>query len=188
MTELHLIGYARVSTLGQSLEQQLDRLAAIGCQRIFEEKLSGANRDRPQLNRLLDHLRPGDVVVVTRLDRLARSTGDLLQIAERIKALGAGLRSLAEPWADTTTPSGRMVLTVFAGIADFERALINERTSVGRAAAKARGVRFGPKPSLTPEQIAHARKLQEAGQAVSQIAGLFQVHRATVYRALAQQP
>lgn len=111
--------YARVSTIGRSLEQQLDRLGSLGCQRIFEEKLSGVNRDRPQLNRLPDHLRPGDVVVVTRLDRLARSIGDLLQIAERIKVLGAGLRSLAEPWADTTTPAGRMVVTVFAGIADL---------------------------------------------------------------------
>lgn len=186
MSEYHLIGYARVSTEGQSLEHQLDRLGSLGCQRIFEEKLSGANRDRPQLNRLLDHLRAGDVVVVTRLDRLARSTGDLLQISERIRSLGAGLRSLAEPWADTTTPAGRMILTVFAGIADFERALINERTSTGRAAAKARGVRFGPKPSLNPAQIAHARDLQAQGQSVSQIASLFQVHRATIYRALSQ--
>lgn len=188
MTEPHVIGYARVSTHGQSLDQQIDRLTSLGCQRIFEEKMSGANRERPQLNRLLDHLRAGDVVVVTRLDRLARSTGDLLQIAERIKALGAGLRSLAEPWADTTTPAGRMVLTVFAGIADFERALINERTSAGRIAAKAKGVRFGPKPSLTAGQIAHARELLNQGQSVSHVAGLFQVHRSTVYRALAPQP
>lgn len=186
MNEQHLIGYARVSTEGQSLELQIERLSSLGCQRIFEEKASGANRDRPQLKCLLDHLRSGDVVVVTRLDRLARSTGDLLQIAERLKTLGAGLRSLAEPWADTTTPAGRMVLTIFAGIADFERALINERTSSGRAAAKARGVRFGPKPSLSPDQIAHARQLQDQGQPISQIARLFQVHRATVYRALSQ--
>lgn len=124
---------------------------------------------------------------MTRLDRLARSTGDLLQLAEQIKFLRAGLRSLAEPWADTTTPAGRMILTVFAGIADFERALINERISVGRAAAKARGVRFGPKPSLTSDQIAHAKELLSQGQPVSQIARLFQVHRSTVYRALSQQ-
>lgn len=167
MNEQHLIGYARVSTEGQSLESQIERLSSLGCQRIFEEKSSGANRDRPQLKCLLDHLRSGDVVVVTRLDRLARSTGDLLQMAEQIKTLGAGLRSLAEPWADTTTPAGRMVLTIFAGIADFERALINERTSSGRAAAKARGIRFGPKPSLSPDQIAHARQLQDQGQPIS---------------------
>jgi DNA invertase Pin-like site-specific DNA recombinase len=110
-----------------------------GCTRIFEEKVSGAKLDRPEPGRLLDHLRAGDVVTVTRLDRLARSTRDLLEIAARIKEAGAGLRSLAEPWADTTTPAGRMVLTVFAGIADFERSLIVERTSAGQIAAKARG-------------------------------------------------
>mgnify|MGYP000069428428 CR=1 FL=1 len=132
------IGYARVSTQGQELEQQRIALGQNGCQRIFEEKVSGAKQDRPELSRLLDHLRPGDVLTVTRLDRLARSTTDLLHIAERLKTLGAGLRSLAEPWADTTSPAGRMVLTIFAGIADFERSLIGERTSAGRAAAPGR--------------------------------------------------
>lgn len=140
------IVYARVSTQGQGLEQQRIALGQNGCQRIFEEKVSGAKRDRPELSRLLDHLRPGDVLTVMRLDRLARSTTDLLHIAERLKILGAGLRSLAEPWADTTSPAGRMILTVFAGIARFEHSLIGERTSGGRAAAKAKGVRFGPKP------------------------------------------
>ena len=133
------IGYARVSTRGQDLDAQRAALGAAGCVRIFEEKASGAKRDRPELVRMLDHLRAGDVVTITRLDRLARSTADLLAIAERIKEAGAGLRSLAEPWADTTTPAGRMVLTVFAGIADFERSLIVDRTSAGRIAAKARG-------------------------------------------------
>jgi len=130
-------------------------------------------------------LRAGDVVTVTRLDRLARSTRDLLEIAERIKEAGAGLRSMAEPWADTTTPAGRMILTVFAGIADFERSLIVERTSTGRIAAKARGVRFGPKPSLSAEQIAHARQLVEQdGRPVAEVAKLLGVHRATLYRVL----
>ena len=118
------IGYARVSTRGQNLDQQRAALSAAGCIRIFEEKASGTKSDRPELARLLDHLRHGDVVTITRLDRLARSTGDLLAISERIGAAGAGLRSLAEPWADTTTPAGRMILTVFAGIADFERSLM----------------------------------------------------------------
>ena len=180
------IGYARVSTQGQDLEQQRIALGQNGCQRIFEEKVSGARQDRPELGRLLDHLRPGDLVIVTRLDRLARSTTDLLHIAERLKTMGAGLRSLAEPWADTTSPAGRMVLTIFAGIADFERSLISERTSAGRASAKAKGVRFGPKPVLTPEQIAHARQLINGGQAVSEVARLLGVHRATLYRALPQ--
>jgi DNA invertase Pin-like site-specific DNA recombinase len=180
-----LIGYARVSTQGQDLAQQRATLRQGGCARIFEEKVSGAKRDRPELIHMLDHLREGDVVTVTRLDRLARSTRDLLEIAERIKEAGAGLRSLAEPWADTTSPAGRMVLTVFAGIADFERSLIAERTSAGRLAAKARGVRFGPKPALSPDQIAHARHLiNKDGKTVVEVAGLLKVHRATLYRAL----
>jgi len=145
----------------QDLTNQREQLAAAGCSRIFAEKVTGTRRDRPELARLLDHLRPGDVVTVTRLDRLARFTRDLLDIAERIQAAGAGLRSLAEPWADTTSPAGRMVLTVFAGIAEFERELIRERTKHGREAAKARGVKFGPPPTLTAAQIAHARELIE---------------------------
>ena len=182
-----LIGYARVSTQGQDLAQQRAKLSDIGCQRIFEEKVSGAKRDRPELGRLLDHLRAGDVVTVTRLDRLARSTSDLLHIAERIKDTGAGLRSLAEPWADTTSPAGRMVLTIFAGIADFERSLIGERTSAGRVAALARGVRFGPRPALSAEQIVHARRLiEEEERPVSEAARILNVHRATLYRALAR--
>lgn len=182
-----LIGYARVSTQGQDLAQQRAKLSDIGCLRIFEEKVSGAKRDRPELGRLLDHLRAGDVVTVTRLDRLARSTSDLLHIAERIKDTGAGLRSLAEPWADTTSPAGRMVLTIFAGIADFERSLIGERTSAGRVAALARGVRFGPRPALSAEQIVHARRLiAEEGLSVSEASRILNVHRATLYRALAR--
>lgn len=182
-----LIGYARVSTQGQNLEQQRVMLGQYGCQRIFEEKVSGARIDRLQLERLFDHLRAGDIVVVTRLDRLARSTTDLLHIAEKIKKIGAGLRSLAEPWVDTTSPAGQMVLTIFAGIADFERALIGERTSAGRAAAKARGVRFGPKPVLTPEQLSHARQLiAEEQRPVAEAARLLGVHRATLYRALSR--
>ena len=182
-----LIGYARVSTQGQDLAQQRETLSAMGCQRIFEEKVSGAKRDRPELGRLLDHLRTGDVVTVTRLDRLARSTSDLLHIAEQINDSGAGLRSLAEPWADTTSPAGRMVLTIFAGIADFERSLIGERTSAGRAAALARGVRFGPRPALSAEQIVHARRLiEEEGRPVTEAARILNVHRATLYRALAR--
>jgi DNA invertase Pin-like site-specific DNA recombinase len=112
-----LIGYARVSTDDQDLSLQRAALQGTGCTRTYEEKISGAKRDRPELIRMLDHIRAGDVVVVSRLDRLARSTRDLLEIAEQLKAAEAGLRSLHEPWADTTSPAGRMVLTVFAGIA-----------------------------------------------------------------------
>lgn len=181
-----LIGYARVSTQGQDTGQQRATLAAADCTRIFEETGSGANRDRPELLKMLAHLRQGDVVIVTRLDRLARSTIDLLHIGERLESAGAGLKSLAEPWADTTTPAGKMVLTIFAALADFERSLILERTSSGRAAAKARGVKFGPPPSLTAEQIAHARELIEReGKPVAAVARLLGVHRATLYRNLA---
>jgi DNA invertase Pin-like site-specific DNA recombinase len=179
-----MLGYARVSTDSQELIHQRNLLAAAGCARIYAEKISGAKRERPELARMLDHLRAGDVVVVARLDRLARSTRDLLEIAERIQAAGAGLRSLAEPWADTTTPAGRMVLTVFAGIAEFERELIRDRTRQGRALARTRGVRFGPKPKVSREQIAHALDLIEQGRTIREVAALVGVHRSTLYRAL----
>ena len=179
-----LIGYARVSTDDQTLDQQRAALKAAGCKRIFEEKASGAKRDRPQLAVLFDQLRAGDVVTITRLDRLARSTRDLLDIAERLDGAETGLRSLAEPWADTTSPAGRMVLTIFAGIAEFERSLIHERTSSGRAAAKAKGVRFGRPPALSAEQIALARQLIEDGQKPRAVAQVLKVHPATLYRAL----
>jgi DNA invertase Pin-like site-specific DNA recombinase len=125
-----------------------------------------------------------DVIVVSRLDRLARSTRDLLDIAEQLKEVGAGLRSLHEPWADTTSPAGRMVLTVFAGIAEFERALIQERTSAGRTSAKARGVRFGRPPKLAADQVALARRLIAEGTSVPEAARILKVHRTTMYRAL----
>ncbi|OJY02555.1 MAG: resolvase [Rhizobiales bacterium 63-22] len=179
-----LLGYARVSTDDQDLTNQRAELKAAGCTRIFAEKVTGAHAKRPELARMLDHLRAGDVVTVTRLDRLARNTRDLLDIAEHLNAKGAGLRSLAEPWADTTSPAGRMVLTVFAGIADFERALIASRTSAGRTAAMARGVRFGRRPTLTPEKLAHARRLIDEGHMASEAAELLGVHRATLWRAL----
>jgi DNA invertase Pin-like site-specific DNA recombinase len=179
-----LIGYARVSTEDQDLTVQRAALKEAGCRRVYEEKVSGARRDRPQLARLLDQLREGDVVVVYRLDRLARSTRDLLEIAELLRDAGAGLRSLGEPWADTTSPAGRMVLTVFAGIAEFERALIHQRTSAGRAAARRRGVRFGRPSKLAAEQIALARRLIEEGRSAREVARMFKVHRATLYRAL----
>lgn len=179
-----LIGYARVSTDDQDLRLQRIALKEAACLRIFEEKGSGAKRDRPELARLLDQIREDDVVVVTRLDRLARSTKDLLDIAEKLNGVGAGLRSIAEPWADTTSPAGRMVLTVFAGIAEFERALIHQRTSTGRIAAQARGVRFGRPPKLTTEQIALGQRLVGEGTSVREAAKLLKCHHATLYRAL----
>lgn len=178
------LGYARVSTDDQDLSLQLATLSGDGVRKVWKEKISGAKRDRPELARLLDQVREGDVLVVTRLDRLARSTRDLLSIAERLQESGAGLRSLAEPWADTTTAAGRMVLTIFAGIAEFERALIRERTSAGRRAAQARGVRFGRAPKLTEAQRDHARELLASGKRAAEVAALLSVHRSTLYRGL----
>ena len=180
-----LIGYARVSTDDQDLRLQRSWLGDAGCARFFEEKASGAKRDRPELARLLDQIREGDVVVVTRLDRLARSTKDLLDVAEKLNEAGAGLRSLAEPWADTTSAAGRMVLTIFAGIAEFERSLIHQRTTSGRVAAKARGVRFGRPAKLSADQIALGRRLTGEGTSVREAAKLLKCHHATLYRALA---
>ncbi len=182
-----LIGYARVSTDDQDLRLQRAALKEAGCNRTFEEKVSGAKRDRPELAKMIEQIRDDDTVVVTRLDRLARSTRDLLDIAEKLKEAGAGLRSLAEPWADTTSPAGRMVLTVFAGIAEFERELIHQRTSSGRVAAKARGVRFGRPPKLTPDQLALGQRLVDEGTSVREAAKLLKCHHATLYRALSAQ-
>jgi DNA invertase Pin-like site-specific DNA recombinase len=179
-----LLGYARVSTDDQNLGLQRAALRAAGCRRLYEEKALGVKRDRPELARLLDQLRDDDVVVITRLDLLARSTRGLLSVVKQIQDAKAGLRSLAEPWADTTSPAGRTVLTVFAGIAEFERALIHQRTSAGRVAARQRGVRFGRTPKLGPEQLAFARKLVDAGRPVREVAGVLKCHRTTLYRAL----
>lgn len=179
-----LIAYARVSTDDQNLDNQRATLRVAGCQLIYEEKISGAKRDRPELSRLLEHLREGDVVVVTRLDRLARSTRDLLELVEILQHANVGLRSLAEPWADTTSPSGKMVLTIFAGIAEFERALISERTSAGRHAAKMKGVRFGRPTKLSIEQIALGRRLISEGSSVRDTARILNCHHATLYRSI----
>ena len=177
-----LVGYARVSTLDQDLALQRRALREAGCRRLYEEKLSGARRDRPELARLLDQVRDDDVLVVTRLDRLARSTRDLLDVAERLREAGAGLRSLAEPWADTTSAAGRMVLTVFAGIAEFERELIRARTGEGRARAKAEGRKMGRPHKLTPHQQREARERRDQGESLSSIARSYNVHHATIGR------
>lgn len=179
------IGYARVSTHAQDLEDQRQQLAAAGCDRIFAEKVSGASSDRPELKRLLEHVRAGDVVTVTRLDRLARSTRGLLDLVDQLNRAGAGFRSLAEPWADTTSPAGKMVMTVMAGIAEFERSLIIERTQRGQQVARERGVKFGARPKLDKKQIQDAQARIAAGDSVAAVARQFNVHRSTLYRALA---
>ena len=178
------IGYARVSTEDQDLRLQLAALKDAKCRRVFQEKKSGSRADRPELRRMMEQLREGDTVVGWRLDRLARSTRDLLELCEEINGAGAGLRSICEPWADTTSPAGKMILTVFGGIAEFERALIRERTGAGRNAAMKRGVKFGRPPKLTQQKILLAARLADEGQTVPQIAETFGVHETTIYRCL----
>jgi DNA invertase Pin-like site-specific DNA recombinase len=176
------IGYARVSTLDQHLDLQLRALKKAGCTKIWREKVSGLNRQRPELQRLLDHLRSGDMVVVWKLDRIARSTRHLLEIMDTIRETGARFRSLSEPWADTTTTAGKMMMTIFAGIAEFERELIQERTAAGRIAAQKRGVRFGRPRKLNADQEKLARRLVSEGKGVPEIAHTFNVHPSTIYR------
>lgn len=176
------IGYARVSTTEQNLDLQLDALKKAGCGRIYQEKISGAKKERSELQRLLDQLRADDVVVVWKLDRLARSTHQLFDIVELIQEAKSSFQSLSEPWADTTTPGGKMIMTVFAGIAEFERDLIRERTGAGRVAAKQRGVRFGRPKKMNEEQKLLAKRLLEEDKSVSEIAKTFNVHKATIYR------
>lgn len=176
------IGYARVSTPDQSLDLQMQTLRKAGCKKIFREKISGASRERPELQRMLDQVREGDIIVVWKLDRLARSTRDLLDTMETIREAGGKFQSLSEPWADTTSHAGKMIMTVFAGIAEFERDLIRERTSAGRVAAQKRGVRFGRPRKLNPDQAKLAKRLLDEGKLVSEIAQTFGVHVATIYR------
>jgi DNA invertase Pin-like site-specific DNA recombinase len=176
------IGYARVSTGVQNLDLQLTALDEAGCKRIFQEKISGADRNRPELKRLLDQLRAGDTVIVWKLDRLARSTRDLLEVMETVRKSDASFQSLTEPWADTTTHAGKMIMTIFAGIAEFERDLIRERTNAGRVAAHHRGVRFGRPKKLTEGQQELAARLLQEGKSVSEVATIFKVHGATIYR------
>jgi DNA invertase Pin-like site-specific DNA recombinase len=144
-----IIGYARVSTDGQTLDAQQSALSAAGAERVFAEKISRAVTDRRQLARAIAALGAGDVLLVMRLDRLARSTRDLLKVLDAISKAQAGFRSLADAWADTTTPHGKLMITILGGLAEFERSLILARTSEGRARAQARGVAFGRKPKLT---------------------------------------
>ncbi|MBA3805843.1 MAG: recombinase family protein, partial [Acidobacteria bacterium] len=174
------IGYARVSTQEQNLDLQLLALKQAGCKRIFREKASGASRQRPEFLRMLDQIREDDTIVVWKLDRLARSTRDLLETMETIREAGARFQSLSEPWADTTTHAGKMIMTVFAGIAEFERELIRERTAAGRKAAQSRGVRFGRPRKLNAEQEKLARRLLGEGKPINEIARAFNVHVATI--------
>ena len=175
-------GYARVSTDGQSLAAQIAELKSAKCEKVFQEKISGARSDRKQLARLIAVLAKGDVLVVTRLDRLARSTRDLLNLLGAIAEKGAGLKSLRDTWADTTTAHGRLMLTVLGGLAEFERELIRRRTGEGRERAKARGVVLGRKPKLTNHQRREAIARREAGEILTDIARSYNVSHSTISR------
>lgn len=183
-----IYGYARVSTCGQTLAVQLDQLKAAGCDRVFEETASGARSDRRELKRVLRSLRNGDVLMVTRLDRLARSTLDLLKSLAIVADHGATFKSLAEPWADTATPAGRLILTVLGGLAEFERHLICDRTSEGRARAKANGVKFGRKPKLSPTERSDAMARRAAGEPASAVARSLNVSPSTIFRVRPPKP
>jgi len=177
-----IIGYARVSTEDQNLDGQLDALKAAGAERIFADKITGTARSRPELDRLLDQLRQGDVITVTKYDRLARSLRDLLDIVDTIQARGAGFRSLAED-IDTTTPAGRLVFHVFASIAQFERERISERTKEGLEAARKRGRVGGRPPALSAAQKIEVRRMRDVEmRPIPEIADLFKVSDKTIRR------
>jgi DNA invertase Pin-like site-specific DNA recombinase len=175
-------GYARVSTGGQSVDAQARQLRAAGAGTVFREVASGVAVDRPQLRRLLSQVAAGDVVMVTRLDRLARSTRDLLNTLAAITEKRAGFRSLGDVWADTTTAHGRLMLTVLGGLAEFERELIRIRTGEGRARAKANGKSLGRKPKLTRHQKEEAIRRHDEGESVHAIARTYNVSASTISR------
>jgi DNA invertase Pin-like site-specific DNA recombinase len=177
-----IIGYARVSTDGQSLEAQQASLRAAGAERIFSEKVSGAVTDRKALAKAMAALSEGDILLVTRLDRLARSTRDLLNVLDAVSKAGAKFRSLADAWADTTTPHGELMITILAGLATFERHLIKARTDEGRKRAQANGVRFGRPLKLTAFQIREALTRREAGEPLSDIGRSYGVSHSTISR------
>jgi DNA invertase Pin-like site-specific DNA recombinase len=178
-----IYGYARVSTDGQSVHAQVKQLRAARAEKVWRETASGAKTDRAQLRRVLDQLDAGDVLMVTRLDRLARSTRDLLNILATIAEKKAGFRSLGDRWADTTTSHGRLMLTVLGGLAEFERDLIRARTSEGRARAVANGVKLGRKPTLTPHQRREAiKRVNAEKETLGEIARSYNVSRWTISR------
>jgi DNA invertase Pin-like site-specific DNA recombinase len=181
-SKMAVLGYARVSTRDQHLTGQLAALKAAGCDHIYREKVSGVRADRPNLVKLMLALKEGDVVVVTKLDRLGRSTRELLDLIEQIGAARASFRSLGDPLFDTSSSQGRLLLAVLAAIASFERDLIRERTSEGRKRAMAEGKRFGRKPKLSDFQRAEALKRRGAGEKLAEIAKSYGVDISMISR------
>lgn len=177
-----VLGYARVSTQDQDLSTQLSSLKSARAETIFKEKISGVRADRPQLTKMVAALRRGDLVIVTRLDRLGRSVRELLNLLADFDKGGVGFKSLGDPWCDTTTPHGRLMLTVLGGLAEFERSLIISRTSEGRARAMANGVRFGRPRALDTFQMSEALRRRETGEPLSAIAMSYRVSAKTIGR------
>ena len=177
------IGYARVSTADQDLALQRDALAAAGCDRIFEDRASGAKADRPGLAQALSYARSGDVLAVWKLDRLGRSMSHLIATVSELEGRGVGLRSLTEQ-IDTTTPGGRLIFHVFGALGQFERDLIRERTRAGLKAAEARGRRGGRKPVVTEEKLRRARQLMAKGLTAREAAARIKVGKTALYNAL----
>src|ERR1700726_4129285 len=186
MTETHSqnrrLGYARVSTYGQTLDAQLEQLRGAGCSKIYREKVTGAHSDRRELLKMLYALAPGDVVTVTRIDRLARSTFDLFAIVKQIVDAKAQFRSLAEPWADTGTNTGRLMIAVLGGLADVERDLIRTRPAEGRSRAQKRGQHMGRPSKLTDAQKAEARRRRAEGATLAELARSYHVGKSTISR------
>ena len=177
-----IVGYARVSTDGQSLDAQLDELKQAGCERVFQEKISGTRSDRQELAKVMAKLDEGDILIVSRLDRLARSSRDLLNILHEVAAKRVTFRSIHDVWADTSTAHGQLMVTVLAGLAEFERSLIRARTGEGRARAMRDGVRFGRKPKLTAHQRQAALRRRENGETTTALARSFNVSHSTICR------
>jgi DNA invertase Pin-like site-specific DNA recombinase len=177
-----IYGYARVSTTSQDLASYLARLKAAGCEKIFREKITGTTAERPQLRQLIASLAPGDVVITPAVDRLSRDTTDLLVLAREMQCKGAGIRSLAEPFLDTTSDLAEIVFAILGVAANLERRRILERTARGRADAKAKGVKFGRKPKLTPHEQREVQQRLAAGETQRSIARSYNVNQATISR------
>ena len=176
------VGYARCSTLGQNRDWQIDALMKEGCDRIFQEKLTGTRKDRPELLRMMDMLREGDTVIICELTRLSRSVKDLFDLVEQVEKAGANIKSLKEPWLDTTTPQGRLLFTIFSGVSQFERELIRERTMEGLASARARG-RMGGRPGKDKKIVEQALTLYDSkAYSVDEISKTTGISRATLYK------
>lgn len=183
-----LIGYSRVSTNDQDHALQTDALTKAGCVKVFSDTASGTLDRRPQLDKALEYLRPGDTLVVWKLDRLGRSVKHLITTVTELGKRGVGFRSITEGF-DTTTPGGKLLFHVLAGIAQFERDIISERTHAGLAAARARGQKGGRRPVMTPVKLAKAREMYDSKQhTMAEIAETVSVSRATLYRALGKVP